>query len=112
MWCSLRFLLGIFLLLGPRLVSGLFLLANCYFPGLLIAYYSYPFLLLLLLLFPATGVRLGLWLLVRINEPLWLKLLALFSPVPGPVLLFLLSWLPSKLLPWQTNGQPFLPAHF
>jgi hypothetical protein len=87
---SLRFLLGILLLLGTLLVSGLFLLANFYLPVLLIAYRSYPFLLLLLLL-PATGVLLGIRLIMSSNEPLWSKLLALFSPVLGPVLLFLLS---------------------
>jgi hypothetical protein len=85
-WHSLRFLLGILLLMGNLLVFGLLLLVHLYFPLLLYVGAITPLLLLLL---PTGGLLLGIWLIMRSNEPLWFKLLVLFFPVLLPVFLFL-----------------------
>ncbi|SFQ82671.1 DUF6843 domain-containing protein [Hymenobacter arizonensis] len=108
-WRRLGFWVGPLLLLGSLLLAVPIFMIGAYLPPLL-----------LLLLLPAGGLLLGVWLIVRGPQPRWAKLLAL-SPVLGPVLIVLLvtgaKWLPPHnrlvfLIPEGFRGRVILSRQY
>ena len=96
MWRLLGFWVGPLLLIGSLLL-GLVLM-------LIVPY-------VLLLLVPAGGLLLGVWLIVRGPEPQWAKLLAL-APVLAPLLLLGLMEVATWLPPPQNHLVFLLPVGF
>ncbi|MGY2134486.1 DUF6843 domain-containing protein [Hymenobacter sp. HD11105] len=89
---------GPFLLVGSLLLAVLVMIGTAYFPPLVF-----------LFLLPAVGLLVGVLLIVRGTQPLWAKLLALLSPVLGPIVFILVV---GSLLPAEDHVVFLIPADF